>query len=240
MIICKKMEVEKMNERIKVKRGEVISVSFNEGNRDCIVVQNKKGNENAPTTIVIPLIKKEELKGETSYIKIKQTDVETGTYLKGDYYLIWEPRTIDKQRIIKKKGKLKHEKIIELNRLGLETLGFEKEGELRWVHLPPNLGSEQGGVRPCLVIERNGSIIAIPTTKALNAKRKIPTHVYLDKEDFENVDQSLDKKSILLWEQPAKVEKESLKDLIGTLNSEAKRRSKKAAAKSLGLYEYES
>jgi mRNA interferase MazF len=82
-----------------------------------------------------------------------------------------------------------------------------------------------------------GECVAIPITKAINSKSPIPTHVVIDKEDFVNRNETLEQKSIILWEQPKKVHKKLIKEKIGRLNDEADRRIDKAAKISLGLVE---
>lgn len=92
-----------------------------------------------------------------------------------------------------------------------------KRGELYYADLSPVIGSEQGGVRPVLVIQNDignrysPTIIAAAITSQLN-KAKLPTHITLDAEQF-----GLPKNSIVLLEQIRTIDKQRLKEKIGEL-----------------------
>ncbi|HKL94211.1 MAG TPA: type II toxin-antitoxin system PemK/MazF family toxin [Clostridia bacterium] len=92
-----------------------------------------------------------------------------------------------------------------------------KRGELYYADLSPVIGSEQGGVRPILVIQNDignrysPTIIAAAITSQLN-KAKLPTHITLDAEQF-----GLPKNSIVLLEQIRTIDKQRLKEKIGEL-----------------------
>lgn len=82
--------------------------------------------------------------------------------------------------------------------------GKVKRREVYWVDLGPAIDSEQGGIRPCLVIQNNKgnrhspTIIIAPLTTA-KYKSKLPTHVAIDKSDFEKM--GVKKESQVLLEQ---------------------------------------
>ena len=86
-----------------------------------------------------------------------------------------------------------------------------------YVELTGNVGSVQGGLRPCILIGNNISlrfsdaIMVVPLTSKLN-KAKLPTHLKV-KEDF------LKSESVCLFEQIMTVSKQQLKDKLGTLDS---------------------
>lgn len=93
-----------------------------------------------------------------------------------------------------------------------------KRGELYFADLSPVLGSEQGGVRPVLILQNDiGNkysptvIIAAITSRLYKAK--LPTHISLDAENF-----GLSKDSIILLEQIRTIDKQRLRERIGELS----------------------
>jgi mRNA interferase MazF len=93
-----------------------------------------------------------------------------------------------------------------------------KRGELYYADLRPVVGSEQGGIRPVLVVQNDignkysPTVIAAAVTSKIN-KAKLPTHIELDKETF-----GLQKDSVVLLEQIRTIDKCRLKDKIGELS----------------------
>lgn len=96
---------------------------------------------------------------------------------------------------------------------------FYKRGELYYADLSPVVGSEQGGVRPVLVIQNNvgnkysPTIIVAAITSQIN-KAKIPTHVELNSKDY-----GLPKDSVVLLEQLRTLDKRRLKEKIGFVDN---------------------
>jgi len=94
-----------------------------------------------------------------------------------------------------------------------------KRGELYYADLSPVVGSEQGGVRPVLVIQNDvgnkysPTIIVAAITSKLS-KAKIPTHVELSSLDY-----GLPKDSVVLLEQLRTLDKRRLKEKIGVVDS---------------------
>lgn len=95
-----------------------------------------------------------------------------------------------------------------------------KKGDLFMVDLSPVMGSEQGGIRPAVIIQNDignafspTTIIACITSKL--HKAKLPTHVELDKNQC-----GLKQDSLLLCEQLRTIDKCRLKEKIGSLDSE--------------------
>lgn len=89
-------------------------------------------------------------------------------------------------------------------------------GELYYADLSPVVGSEQGGIRPVLVIQNNlGNkhsptvIIAAITSKAM--KSTLPTHYLLTEIN------GLDRNSLVLLEQIRTIDKRRLKNYVGAL-----------------------
>lgn len=93
-----------------------------------------------------------------------------------------------------------------------------KRGELYYADLSPVIGSEQGGVRPILIVQNNTgnkyspTIIAAAITSQLN-KAKLPTHIELNANEF-----GLAKNSVILLEQIRTLDKRRLKERIGELS----------------------
>ena len=92
-----------------------------------------------------------------------------------------------------------------------------KRGELYYADLSPVVGSEQGGVRPVLIVQNNvgnkysPTIIAAAVTSQLG-KAKLPTHIELPAGKF-----GLPKDSVVLLEQIRTLDKKRLKEKIGEL-----------------------
>lgn len=110
-----------------------------------------------------------------------------------------------------------------------------KRGELYYADLSPVVGSEQGGVRPVLVVQNDvgnkysPTIIAAAVTSKIN-KAKLPTHIELPVGDF-----GLQKDSVILLEQIRTLDKRRLKERIGELPEVTMSRVDKAILISLGF-----
>ncbi len=110
-----------------------------------------------------------------------------------------------------------------------------KRGELYYADLSPVVGSEQGGVRPVLIVQNDvgnrysPTIIAVAVTSQIN-KAKLPTHIELD------TTCGLPKDSVILAEQVRTLDKRRLKDKIGTLDTKAMERVNNALLVSLGFF----
>jgi len=107
-------------------------------------------------------------------------------------------------------------------------------GDLYYADLNPVVGSEQGGIRPVLIIQNDiGNkhsptvIIAAITSKAMKAT--LPTHCILD------AHAGLDRDSVVLLEQVRTIDKRRLKDHIGTLGQDDMQKVNTALAISVGL-----
>ncbi len=111
-----------------------------------------------------------------------------------------------------------------------------KKGDLFFADLSPVVGSEQGGIRPVLVVQNDVGnkysptiIVAAITSQS---KAKLPTHVNL-----EAADGGLSKNSVVLMEQLRTIDKKRLKEHIGTLSSAQLPTVDKALSISLGIDE---
>lgn len=110
-----------------------------------------------------------------------------------------------------------------------------KRGSVHYIDFGPYRGSEQGGIRPGVILSNdvgnlNGPVLIVaPITTKL--KNKIPTHVELDDYDF------LKGKNIILMEQITTKDKKSVKEKLGTLNDTDLFKLEYYASISLQLYE---
>lgn len=110
-----------------------------------------------------------------------------------------------------------------------------KRGQIYYADLSPVVGSEQGGVRPVLVIQNDvgnrysPTIIACAVTSQLT-KAKLPTHIEIRQGRF-----GLNKDSIILLEQIRTLDKRRLRECVGELDSEAMRQVDRAILISLGF-----
>ncbi len=110
-------------------------------------------------------------------------------------------------------------------------------GDIFYANLNPVIGSEQGGVRPVLILQNDignkyspTTIVAAITSKI--KKAKLPTHVELDSSNFD-----LEKDSVILLEQVRTIDKRRLKEKIARLDEETMREIDQALQISLGLVE---
>lgn len=93
-----------------------------------------------------------------------------------------------------------------------------KRGDIYYADLSPVVGSEQGGVRPVLVIQNDTgnkyspTIIAAAITSRIN-KAKMPTHIELAAKDY-----GLNKDSVILLEQIRTIDKRRLREKIGRID----------------------
>lgn len=93
-----------------------------------------------------------------------------------------------------------------------------KRGDIYYADLSPVVGSEQGGVRPVLIIQNDignkysPTVIAAAITSR-STKADLPTHIKL----FAN-DSGLAKDSVVLLEQIRTIDKRRLKEHMGTLS----------------------
>ena len=96
-----------------------------------------------------------------------------------------------------------------------------KRGDIYYADLSPVVGSEQGGVRPVLIIQNDTgnryspTVIAAAITSQMG-KARLPTHIALP------VDQNcgLSRDSVILLEQIRTLDKKRLREKMGTLDRE--------------------
>jgi len=110
-----------------------------------------------------------------------------------------------------------------------------KRGELYYADLSPVIGSEQGGIRPVLVVQNDvgnrysPTVIAAAVTSKLT-KARLPTHIELSASTF-----GLAKDSVILLEQIRTLDKRRLKERIGCLSPQIMSRVDEALLISLGF-----
>ena len=110
-----------------------------------------------------------------------------------------------------------------------------KRGDIFYADLSPVVGSEQGGIRPVLVVQNDvgnkysPTIIIAAITSQIN-KAKLPTHIEVRGDDY-----GLNKDSVVLMEQVRTIDKRRLKEKIGRLDEGLMEQVDEALRISLGL-----
>ena len=110
-----------------------------------------------------------------------------------------------------------------------------KRGDVYYADLRPVIGSEQGGVRPVLVIQNDTgnrhspTVIVAAITSKMN-KAKLPTHVELSTRQCQIV-----RDSVILLEQLRTIDKQRLKEKICHIDDELQQRVNDALLISLAL-----
>lgn len=126
-----------------------------------------------------------------------------------------------------------------------------KRGDIYYADLSPVIGSEQGGLRPVLIIQNDvgnkysPTVIAAAITSRLS-KTKLPTHIDVNRDScfsnsFTDIDNErndklgLAKDSVILLEQIRTLDKRRLKEKMGHLDDEIMQQVNAAMAISFGL-----
>jgi mRNA interferase MazF len=110
-----------------------------------------------------------------------------------------------------------------------------RRGEIYYADLSPVVGSEQGGVRPVVIVQNNignkysPTVIAAAITSQIN-KARLPTHIELEARSY-----GLTKDSVVLLEQIRTIDKRRLKERMGKLDNALMDRVDNAIAVSFGL-----
>lgn len=113
-----------------------------------------------------------------------------------------------------------------------------KRGDVYFADLSPVVGSEQGGVRPVLVIQndignRFSPTVIIAAITAQIQKAKLPTHVEIDAKRY-----GFERDSVILLEQIRTIDKQRLTDKITHLDDEMMEKVDESLQISLGLIEF--
>lgn len=110
-----------------------------------------------------------------------------------------------------------------------------KRGDIFYADLSPVIGSEQGGIRPVLIVQNDignkysPTVIASAITSQIN-KAKLPTHIELSAKEY-----GLPKDSVVLLEQIRTIDKKRLREKIGHLDDELMEKVNEALSISFGL-----
>lgn len=110
-----------------------------------------------------------------------------------------------------------------------------RRGDIFYADLRPVVGSEQGGIRPVLIVQNDvgnrhsPTVICAAITSKMN-KAKLPTHVEIHACDYGIV-----KDSVILLEQIRTIDKKRLKEKVGQLDMEAMEQIDKALRVSLSI-----
>ena len=105
-----------------------------------------------------------------------------------------------------------------------------KRGQIYYADLSPVIGSEQGGMRPVVIIQNDIGNAHAPTTIAaaitsIQSKNKLPTHIEIP----------LIKDSVILLEQIRTIDKRRLKTYMGEVDTDTLNKINKAIMISLGV-----
>jgi Growth inhibitor len=117
----------------------------------------------------------------------------------------------------------------------IQQLGIVKRGEIYYADLSPVVGSEQGGMRPVLIVQNDvgnrysPTVIAAAITSQQN-KARLPTHIEIEANSF-----GLSKDSVVLLEQIRTLDKRRLRERMGCLDETAMQKIDGAIAVSFGL-----
>ncbi|MCU6746739.1 MULTISPECIES: type II toxin-antitoxin system PemK/MazF family toxin [Lachnospiraceae] len=110
-----------------------------------------------------------------------------------------------------------------------------RRGDIYYADLSPVVGSEQGGIRPVLIIQNNvgnrhsPTVICAAITSKMN-KAKLPTHIELSTKDYQIV-----KNSVILLEQIRTIDKQRLKEFVCHIDSGKMKKVEEAIRVSLEL-----
>ena len=110
-----------------------------------------------------------------------------------------------------------------------------KRGDIYYADLRPVVGSEQGGIRPVLIIQNDvgnkhsPTVICAAITSKMN-KAKLPTHIEILAGEYE-----IERDSVILLEQLRTIDKKRLKDKVCHLDGAMMRRVNQALKISLEL-----
>ncbi|MFA6941697.1 MAG: type II toxin-antitoxin system PemK/MazF family toxin [Clostridiaceae bacterium] len=110
-----------------------------------------------------------------------------------------------------------------------------RRGDIYYADLSPVVGSEQGGIRPVIILQNDvgnkysPTVIVAAITSQIN-KAKLPTHVEISSDDY-----GLNKDSVVLLEQVRTLDKRRLKEKIGHMTEDDIFKVDEALIISLGL-----
>ena len=112
---------------------------------------------------------------------------------------------------------------------------YIKRGDIYYADLSPVVGSEQGGVRPVLIVQNDvgnthsPTVIAAAITSRIG-KTNLPTHIEIDAREC-----GLSKDSVVLLEQVRTIDKQRLREKMGALDTNDMTKVNQALNISFGL-----
>ena len=110
-----------------------------------------------------------------------------------------------------------------------------KRGDIYYADLRPVVGSEQGGIRPVLIVQndvgnRHSPTVIAAAITSQTGKARLPTHIPLSAAKC-----GLEKDSVVLLEQIRTIDKQRLKERMGKLDDRLMTKVDSALAVSVGL-----
>ena len=110
-----------------------------------------------------------------------------------------------------------------------------KRGDIYYADLSPVVGSEQGGMRPVLIVQNDTGNRHSPTVIAAaitsqTGKARLPTHIEISAQTY-----GLSRDSVILLEQIRTIDKSRLRERMGKLDEKAMNQVDTAIAVSFGL-----
>lgn len=114
-------------------------------------------------------------------------------------------------------------------------MSIVKRGDIFYADLSPVVGSEQGGMRPVLIVQNDTGNKHSPTVIAAaitsqTGKARLPTHIELNAQSV-----GLSRDSVILLEQVRTIDKSRLRERMGKLNDTTMTKVDNAIAVSFGL-----
>ena len=113
-----------------------------------------------------------------------------------------------------------------------------KRGDIIYADLSPVIGSEQGGVRPVLIVQNDignkysPTVIVAAITSQIN-KAKLPTHIEINANEY-----GLPKDSVVLLEQIRTIDKKRLREKIGHFDEDMMDKVNDCLKISMGLIDF--
>ena len=114
-------------------------------------------------------------------------------------------------------------------------MSMVKRGDIFYADLSPVVGSEQGGMRPVLIVQNDTgnrhspTVIAAAITSQMG-KARLPTHIELSAQNY-----GLSRDSVILLEQIRTIDKSRLRERMGKLDNDTMTKVDNAIAVSFGL-----
>ena len=114
-------------------------------------------------------------------------------------------------------------------------MSIVKRGDIYYADLSPVVGSEQGGMRPVLIVQNDTgnkhspTVIAAAITSQVG-KARLPTHIELEAQSY-----GLTRNSVILLEQIRTIDKSRLRERMGKLDEPTMNKVDNAIAVSFGL-----